>query len=306
MPKHDKKKREKVINMKIGSHVSMSAPDFVLGSVKEALSYGANAFMLYSGAPQNTRRQPLEKMKIEEAKQLMADNAIAPDHMIVHAPYIINLANTLKPETYEIAVSFLKEEIKRTQALGAKYIVLHPGSHVKAGEDVGLASIVKGLDEAMQDIQDVCIALETMAGKGSELGYTFEQIKYIMDHVQKSDHIKVCLDTCHINDAGYDIADFDAVLDHFDRVIGLEHLVCVHLNDSKNEKGARKDRHANIGFGEIGFATLANIANHPKLKDVVKILETPYVEGNPPYRYEIEMLKKQEFDESIMDKIKQG
>ena len=292
--------------MKIGSHVSMSAPNFVLGSVQEALTYGANAFMLYSGAPQNTRRQPLEKMKIEEAKQLMIENGIPMENMIVHAPYIINLANTLKPETYEIAVSFLKEEIKRTQALGAKYIVLHPGSHVKAGEDVGLASIIKGLDEAMVDIQDVCIALETMAGKGSELGYTFEQIKYIKDHVQKPEHIKVCLDTCHINDAGYDISDFDTVLDEFDRIIGLSELVCIHLNDSKNEKGARKDRHANIGFGEIGFSTLAAIANHSRLQEVVKILETPYVEGNAPYKYEIEMLKNNQFDEEIMDKIKRA
>lgn len=293
-------------NMKIGSHVSMSAPDFVLGSVKEALSYQANAFMLYSGAPQNTRRQPLSKMKIKEAQTLMEESGIPLENMIVHAPYIINLANTLKSETYEIAVSFLKEEIKRTQALGAKYIVLHPGSHVKAGEDVGLASIIKGLDEAMEDMQDVCIALETMAGKGSELGYQFEQIKYIKDHVQKPEHIKVCLDTCHINDAGYDLNDFDAILDEFDRIIGLEHLVCIHLNDSKNTKGARKDRHANLGFGEIGFDILCSIANHPRLHDVVKILETPYVEGNPPYRYEIEMLKKQAFDETVLERIKQG
>lgn len=289
--------------MKIGSHVSMSAPNFVVGSVNEALSYGANAFMLYSGAPQNTRRQPLEKMKIKEAHALMQEHQIPLENMIVHAPYIINLANTIKPETYEIAVSFLKEEINRTKALGATYIVLHPGSHVNAGEDVGLESIIKGLDEAMCDIGNVCIALETMAGKGSELGYTFEQIKYIKDHVQKGEHIKVCLDTCHINDAGYDIHHFDQIIDEFDQVIGLEHLVCIHLNDSKNIKGARKDRHANLGFGEIGFETLAYIAHHPRLENIVKILETPYVEGNAPYKYEIEMLKSNQFDDMIMSKI---
>lgn len=289
--------------MKIGSHVSMSAPDFMLGSVKEALSYGANAFMLYSGAPQNTRRQPVEKLKIKEAHQLMKENHIPLENIIMHAPYIINLANTIKPETYEIATSFLKEEIKRCHAFGAKYLVLHPGSHVNAGEDVGLNSIIKGLDEAMLDMKDTYIALETMAGKGSELGYTFEQIKYIKEHVKNSEHIKVCLDTCHINDAGYDLNDFDSILDEFDEQIGLEHLVCVHLNDSKNIQGARKDRHANLGFGEIGFDNLSYIANHERLKDVVKILETPYVEGKPPYKYEIEMLKTKIFDENVLTKI---
>lgn len=290
--------------MKIGSHVSMSAPNYVLGSVKEALNYGANAFMLYSGAPQNTRRQAISKMKIQEAHALMESHNIPLENMIVHAPYIINLANTLKPETYEIAVSFLKEEISRCKALGAKYIVLHPGSHVKAGEEVGLNSIIKGLDEAMKDMSnEVYIALETMAGKGSELGYTFEHLAYIKNHVQKSENIKVCLDTCHINDAGYDLNEFDKIIDKFDRIIGLEHLVCIHLNDSKNIKGAKKDRHANLGFGEIGFERLSYIAHHERLKDVVKILETPYVEGHAPYKFEIEMLKNETFDSEIMDKI---
>lgn len=289
--------------MKIGSHVSMSAPDFMLGSVKEALSYGANAFMLYSGAPQNTRRQPIEKLKIKEAHQLMKDNGIPLENIIMHAPYIINLANTIKPETYEIATSFLKEEIKRCHAFGAKYLVLHPGSHVNAGEEVGLNSIIKGLDEAMLDMQDTYIALETMAGKGSELGYTFAQIKYIKEHVKNSEHIKVCLDTCHINDAGYDLNDFDAILDEFDELIGLEHLVCIHLNDSKNVQGAKKDRHANLGFGEIGFDKLSYIAHHERLKDIVKILETPYVEKKPPYKYEIEMLRNNCFDENVLTRI---
>lgn len=290
--------------MRIGSHVSMSAPDFVLGSVKEALSYGANAFMLYSGAPQNTRRQPLDKLKIEEALTLMQENDIPPECMIMHAPYIINLANTIKPETYEIAVSFLKEEINRCHAFHAKYLILHPGSHVNAGESVGLDSIVKGLDEAMLANEDIYIALETMAGKGSELGYRFEQLKYIKDHVRDNEHIKICLDTCHINDAGYDLNDFDSILDEFDHIIGLEHLVCIHLNDSKNSRGAKKDRHSNIGFGEIGFDNLAYIVHHERLKDIVKILETPYVDGKPPYKYEIEMLRKNHFDDQILERIK--
>ncbi|NBK98184.1 MAG: deoxyribonuclease IV [Erysipelotrichia bacterium] len=288
--------------MKIGSHVSMCAPDFVLGSVKEAISYGANAFMLYSGAPQNTRRQPLDKLKIKEAHTLMKEHGIPLENMIMHAPYIINLANTIKPETYEIAVSFLQEELKRAKVFGVKYVVLHPGSHVNAGEEAGLDSIVKGLDEAMQTIDDdIYIALETMAGKGSELGYCFEQLKYIKDHVKKSEQIKVCLDTCHIHDAGYDIHDFDAILDEFDRILSLEHLVCIHLNDSKNVQGAKKDRHANLGFGEIGFDVLSYIAHHEKLKDVVKILETPYVAGNAPYKQEIAMLKEKRFIATWMD-----
>lgn len=289
--------------MIIGSHVSMSAPDFTLGSVKDALAYGANAFMIYSGAPQNTRRHPISKLKVKEAHEMMEKHGIKKEHMIIHAPYIINLANTIKKETYEIAVSFLTQELERVSALGAKYLVLHPGSHVNAGEDVGLASIIKGLDEAMQNCDDVYIALETMAGKGSELGYSFEQIAYIKNHVKNGNQIKVCLDTCHIHDAGYDLHNFDKVLEEFDRIIGLEHLVCIHLNDSKNLQGARKDRHANIGFGEIGFSSLSYIAHHPKLENIPKILETPFVEGNAPYKQEIAMLKKNVFQDTIMEDI---
>lgn len=286
--------------MIIGSHVSMKAPNFVLGSVQEALSYGANAMMIYSGAPQNTFRQDISKLKIQEAHTLLQENNIPLEHVIVHAPYIINLANTVKPETYELAVEFLAKELDRVQAIGARYLVLHPGSHVKAGEDIGLDQIVKGLDEAMLNIKDVDIALETMAGKGSELGYDFKQLKYIMDHVQKKEHLKVCLDTCHIHDAGYDITDFDHVLNTFDEIIGLDKLVCIHLNDSKNIHGAKKDRHANLGHGEIGFDILCKVANHPKLEGVVKILETPYIEGKPPYKEEIEMLRTQTF-KNIVD-----
>lgn len=292
--------------MKIGSHVSMSAPDYVLGSVKEALSYGANAFMLYTGAPQNTRRKKVSELKIEEAHELMKINNIPMENIIVHAPYIINLANCTKPETFQLGVDFLTQEIERVKAIGAKIIVLHPGSHVLATPEEGLNRIVEGLDQAMEHIDDLVIALETMAGKGSELGYQFDQIRYIMDHAKYGDHLKVCMDTCHIHDAGYDLADFDQILDEFDRIIGLDRLVCMHINDSKNVMGAKKDRHANLGFGEIGFEKLANIVHHPKLKEVVKILETPYVEGKPPYKYEIEMLKNNTFDEKVLNKIMEG
>lgn len=282
--------------MIIGSHCKMNAPDYMVESVKEALSYGANAFMIYSGAPQNTRRVDTSKMHIKEAHQLMKEHGIKKEHIIIHAPYIINLANLIKEETFELAVSFLKSELKRCDELGSKILVLHPGSHVNAGLENGLNRIVEGLNEAMKEMPDIFIALETMAGKGSECGYTFEQLKYIKDHVEKSENIKVCLDTCHIHDAGYDLNNFDEVLNQFDNIIGLENLVCIHLNDSKNILGAKKDRHANIGYGEIGFDILCKIAHHEKLKDIPKILETPYVEGLAPYKHEIQMLKDKKFN----------
>lgn len=292
--------------MIIGSHVSMSAPDYLLGAVKEAISYHANAFMIYTGPPQNTRRKPIADMKVKEAHELMEQHGISKQAMIVHAPYIINLANCLKAETYELAVSFLREEIERVKALEASYLVLHPGSHVQAGESAGLEKIICGLNEAMQDMGNVSIALETMSGKGSELGYRFEQLRYIIDHVQHPEALKVCLDTCHIHDAGYHLAQFDDVLQEFDRIIGLERLACIHVNDSKNVQGAKKDRHANIGFGEIGYQILHHVVHHPLLENVVKILETPYIEEHAPYQQEIAMLKAGCFDEQLQDKIKRG
>ncbi|MFV0382182.1 MAG: deoxyribonuclease IV [Breznakia sp.] len=281
--------------MIIGSHVSMSAPAYVYGSVCDAISYGANALMIYSGAPQNTKRQAITKLKIIEAQALMKKHNIAMEHMIVHAPYIINLANAVKPEIFTLGVDFLRQEIDRVHAIGAKYLVLHPGSHVKAGETIGLKKVIKGLNIAMQNMRHVNIALETMAGKGSELGYSFEQLRYIIDHCEKKEHLRVCMDTCHMHDAGYDLHDFDTLLDEFDRIVGLHRLACIHVNDSKNVQGSRKDRHANIGHGEIGFSTLCAIVNNERIAHVVKILETPYIHKIPPYKEEISMLKKQKF-----------
>ena len=285
--------------MIIGSHVSMAGKEMLLGSVKEALSYGANTFMFYTGAPQSTLRKPISALKVEEAKALMEENGIDINNVVVHAPYIINLGNTVKEETYELAVRFLKEEIERCEAIGASRLVLHPGSHVKAGDEAGLNKIVEGLNEVLTDSQHVKIALETMAGKGSELGRTFEQIKYIIDHEEKNHLLGVCLDTCHIHDAGYDLSDFDAIIEEFDRIIGLDRLLVVHVNDSKNPKGAHKDRHENIGYGYIGFDNLCKVVHHPKLKDVPKILETPYIEKIAPYKEEIEMLKNQNFNNGL-------
>ena len=248
--------------MIIGSHVSMSGKDMLLGSVKEALSYGANTFMFYTGAPQNTRRKAISELKVEEAK----------------------------------AVNFLKQELQRCQDIGTSILVLHPGSHVKAGEEVGLQQIIKGLNEVLKDTPyQGKIALETMAGKGSELGKTFEEINYLISHCDYPEKLGVCLDTCHIHDAGYDLSNFDAILDEFDQVIGLDRLLVVHLNDSKNVKGAHKDRHANLGLCEIVVDILNGIAHNERIKDVPKILETPYIDGKAPYKEEIDMLKNQKF-----------
>ncbi len=294
--------------IKLGSHVSMSGKKMLVASVEEAISYGANVFMVYTGAPQNTVRKPVSDLNIEPALALMDENNI--QEIVVHAPYIINLGNSEKPETFELGVNFLREEIKRTEALKrAKQIVLHPGAHVGAGDEKGLKQIIMGLNEVITTEQTVQIALETMAGKGSECGRTFEQIAHIMDGVKFNDKLSVCMDTCHIHDSDYDIVNnFDGVLKEFDRIIGLDKLKVIHLNDSKNVKGSRKDRHELIGFGHIGFETLCYIANHELLVNIPKILETPYVDdgkGNkkPPYKYEIQMLKEKKFDMDIKSHI---
>ena len=281
----------------IGSHVSMSGPDYYLGAVKEALSYEANTFMFYTGAPQNTIRLPLERLKIEEGRALLKEKGIDETKIIVHAPYIINIANQLNPDNYELGKNNLLRELKRTYAFGPKILVLHPGSHVGTGVENGLDSIIKALNEVLdKDDTDVKIALETMAGKGGEMGSSFEEIKQIISSLKKPERVGVCLDTCHINDAGYEVADIDNVLKHFDEVIGLDKLLVVHINDTKNPIGAHKDRHENIGYGYLGFETLNKVVHHPLLNGIPKILETPYVDGNPPYKKEIEMFKKQTFE----------
>ncbi|WP_304738092.1 deoxyribonuclease IV [Dubosiella newyorkensis] len=275
----------------LGSHVSMKAPNYLLGSIQEALSYDANACMIYTGPPQNSKRVPIEKFKVEEAKRLMEEHDFSMDRVIIHAPYIINLANSMRPETAEFGVEFLQEELRRVDAIGASVLVLHPGAHVKAGVEVGVEWIVNGLNQVLdQDDSNVVIALETMAGKGSEIGSNFEELAKIREQIHKKERIKICLDTCHIHDAGYDLTAFDEVLDEFDSILGLENLAVLHINDSKNERGARKDRHENIGNGFIGFETLAKIVHHPKLESITKILETPYIENKPPYNEEIEQL----------------
>ena len=244
----------------LGSHVSMSGKKMLLGASEEALSYGANTFMIYTGAPQNTRRKPIEELNIEAGTAHMNEHGMRK--IVVHAPYIINIANTTKPATFRLGVDFLMSEIERTQALGVNQIVLHPGAHVGAGVDTGIARIIEGLNEVLEVEGTVQIALETMAGKGTEIGRSFDEIARIIDGVTHNDRLSVTFDTCHVHDAGYDIVgDLDGVLTEFDKTIGLNRIQVLHINDSKNERGAGKDRHENIGFGHIGFDALASIVH---------------------------------------------
>ena len=273
----------------IGSHVGYKKNTGLVGSVEEALSYGANTFMFYTGAPQNTIRSSIDLNDVKKAYSLMKDNGIDKNKVIVHAPYIINLAN---PDKFDFSCRFLSEELKRVETFGMKYLVLHPGSHVGLGVDVGISNIIKALNFVLDnDDTDVTILLETMAGKGSEVGKSFEELKAIIDGVSKKERLGVCLDTCHLNDAGYDLADFDSVISSFDKIIGIHKIKCVHVNDSKNPLGSHKDRHENIGKGTIGLDTLINIIYYDKLKDVPKILETPYIDGIAPYKEEIALIK---------------
>ena len=283
--------------IKIGSHVGMAGKEMFLGSVKEAESYGANVLMLYTGAPQNTIRKEIEALNIE-AGWAYAEKA-GIEEIVVHAPYIINLANTVKPETFELAVTFLEKEIKRTAAMRSRILVLHPGSHVGAGVEAGIAQVIKGLNLVLDDNEDdVFIALETMAGKGSELGVTFEELKMIYDGVHKKDRLRICFDTCHVSDAGYPLVeDYEGVIRQFDQVIGMELIAAIHINDSLNPCGAHKDRHANIGKGYIGKDVLKKIVHDGRFAQIPKILETPWIceEGSakktlPPYKEEIAML----------------
>lgn len=298
--------------MILGSHVGMSGREMLLGSAKEAVSYGADTFMFYTGAPQNTRRKDISELNIDHAWEYMKEHGI--NDIIVHAPYIINLGNAVKPETFSLATEFLAKEIQRTISCRSHTLILHPGAHVGEGAETGTAQIIKGLNEVLSADTDCYIALETMAGKGSEIGRSFEELARIYDGVIHNEKLRVCFDTCHTSDSGYDIIHhFDDVMEEFDRIIGKDQIVVFHINDSKNVPGAAKDRHENIGFGEIGFDAINYIVRHPDFENVPKILETPYIPSpaNPkksyaPYKYEIEMLRKGEFDPELKEKIIQA
>lgn len=295
--------------MILGSHVGMSGKEMLLGSAKEAVSYGADTFMFYTGAPQNTRRKDISELNIDAAWDYM--NAHGIDDIIVHAPYIINLGNAVKPETFELAVTFLAKEIERSEACKSRTLILHPGAHVGEGADIGIRQIVKGLNEVLTKDTNLNIALETMSGKGSEIGRNFEELARIYDGVSYNEKLRVCFDTCHTHDSGYDIVhNFDGVMDEFNRILGKDQIAVFHINDSKNISGAAKDRHANLGFGEIGFDPISYIVHHPDFEQVPKILETPYIQSPtkekksyPPYKHEIDMLRLGAFDPDAPNKI---
>lgn len=285
----------------IGSHVSFKKDTQLKGSVLEALSYGANTFMFYTGAPQNTSRYPIDNKLTSEAKKIMEYNNMDINNIIVHAPYIINLANG-DPDKYDFSIRFLKQECKRCEDIGVNKLVLHPGSHVGLGRDTAILNISNALNEVLKDTSTI-ILLETMAGKGTEVGRDVLDIKDIFDKVNYKDKLGICLDTCHLSDSGYDIDDFDGVLDEFEKYELLDKVKCIHINDSKNIRGSHKDRHENIGFGEIGFSSLIKIIYNTRLGDIPRILETPYVNDAPPYKYEIEMIRSKKFDIDFKNKI---
>ena len=284
--------------MIIGSHVSFGK-DQLLASAQTAVSYGANTFMFYTGAPQNTIRAELKRDITEKAWEYMKENNIDINNVICHAPYIINLANKEKIESWNFSISFLKNEIKRITEMGVNYIVVHPGNALKLDREEALSNIALALNYIIDEDTKPMILLETMAGKGSECGINIYELKSILNKVNLKDKVGICLDTCHLNDSGVDIAKFDEYLSVFDSEIGLDKVKCVHVNDSKNVIGSKKDRHANIGFGTIGFDNLLNVIYNPKLKDVPKILETPYIKEYPPYKFEIAMIKDKKFNPNL-------
>lgn len=283
----------------IGSHVNYNSKDQLLGSLEQALLYDANTFMFYTGAPQNTVRSKIDENIVNKAKEKMESCGISLQNIIVHAPYIINLANSKDDSKYNFSISFLKDEIKRCEQIGIKYLVLHPGSHVGLGVEEGIKSIVFALNNALENDSSVIVLLETMAGKGSEIGSNLDEIKRIIDGVNDKSKIGICLDTCHLNDAGYDISNFDKILDEIDSLIGLSYVHCVHVNDSKNPLGSHKDRHENIGYGTLGFDNIINIIYNSRLENIPKIFETPWIGENAPYKEEIQMIRTKTFNGNL-------
>ena len=297
----------------IGSHVSFGKNQ-LLGATEEAISYGSNTFMFYTGAPTNTVRKDIDNKYTQEAIELMQANNIDIKNVVCHAPYIVNLGNASDPDKYNFSKDFIKKELTRCDEMGITKMVLHPGNAIGITPEEGLNNIAEALNYILDGTTKCLILLETMAGKGTECGRTTEELAYIINKVDRKEQIGVCLDTCHLNDSGYNIKEFDKYLDEFDSLIGIDKIKCVHINDSKNDQGSHKDRHANFGIGSLGFDTLINVIYNERLTNVPKILETPYIGDTddskeriyPPYKYEIEMIRNKEFDPSFLDKIRQN
>ena len=287
--------------MIIGSHVNFK--NGLLGCTKQAISYGANTFMFYTGAPQNTIRKELDLNNANLAMKLMEKENIDINNVICHAPYIVNLANKQILSKWEFSINFLKNEINRCEQLGIKYMVVHPGSCLKNDRNECLKNISDALNYIIHYDTKVSILIEPMAGKGTECGINTLEIKTILDNIIFKDKIGVCIDTCHLNDSGIDLKYFDDYLNEFDKLIGINKIKCIHVNDSKNILGSKKDRHENIGFGTIGFDNLINIIYHDKLKNVPKILETPYIDEYPPYKFEIKEIYEKKYNPSLKEDV---
>lgn len=290
----------------IGSHTSFLKDKGLLGVVEESLSYNSNIFMFYTGSNQSTLRFPINKELTSRAHELMIENNIDKTKCIVHAPFIINLANNTNEDKYNFYINFLRQELNRCIELDIRNIVLHPGSYTNLDRETGIKNIANGLNIALKDIEGVNLLLEYMSGKGTEVGSSLDDLNSILSLLDKDIYEKVfiCLDTCHINDSGVDIGRFDEFLDELDRLIGINKIKCIHINDSYNPIGSHKDRHANLGYGTIGFDKLINVIYNPRLDNIPKILETPWVNRNEkntyaPYKFEIEMIREKKFIDYI-------
>ena len=278
--------------LKIGSHISFKSPNYLIDSVKESINNGANVMMIYLGAPQNSKRINIEKYNLKQYQKEF-NKMIKPEDIIIHAPYIINLANK---EKENFAKQFLIEEIKRMNYIGAKYIVLHPGASLKQNVDEAIITFCNNIKDVLEKTKDVEIIIETMSGKGTEIGTSLEQLAKILKLINEK-RVGICLDTCHMWDAGYDIKnDFEnnngeILFNKLNQLNLLKRIKVIHLNDSKNNIGSHKDRHENIGKGFIGLKALKNFANHPNFDNIPIILETPWVENKTIYKEEIQMIK---------------
>ena len=292
------------MNLIIGSHVSFNNKKQLLGSVEEAISYNANTFMIYTGGAQSTMRSTINNELTYEGYKLMLENNIDSNNIIVHAPYIVNLANRSDKTKYDFYIDFFIKELDRCKMLGLDKIVLHPGSATTCSKEEAIENIAHGINIVYKSTTNTMILLEFMAGKGSEVGTSIDELKAIIDKIDDKNRIGVCLDSCHMNDAGVDISKIDDFLDEFDSKIGIDKIKCFHINDSMNQINSHKDRHANIGYGTIGFNNLLNIIYNKRLEGIPFILETPYINRNQsdayaPYKMEIESIRKKEFIDFI-------
>lgn len=270
----------------IGPHISIAKGFSKAGEI--AVEIGANTFQFFSRNPRGGNAKQFDEKDIEKFQKIRKENKFGA--ILAHAPYTMNLGGS-KDEVYEFARKVIKEDIERMDSLGIEYMCFHPGSHVGGGIDFGIKRIVDALNEALTGEENITLLLETMSGKGTEIGFDFNQLKEIIDGVEHNEKIGVCLDTCHVFSAGYDIVnDLDGVLEEFDKIVGLDRLKTIHLNDSMMPFGDKKDRHAVIGEGKIGLEAIINFMTHPKISHLPFFLETPLEDEG--HKREIAMIKE--------------